>query len=188
MNEVDINACYRQFQKIKLWNDIGNQIVYFGMQYANPNLNDLVDMNCGGIPEGDFEQVVDISAPMQFISMYTQIAQKRLTFTVQTLVSLNSDFLIPIKDFFMRVGRDLKITGIDSLEKASEIMKDFIFDVGQKGQSNLESNLEQDSANKQGDRPLLLQLESYFLNGLFEASNIKVEITDGDTFTVQWQD
>ena len=65
----------------------------------------------------------------------------------------------------------LKLSGIDSLEKAKEVMEDFIFE-------NSEDN---------GDRPLLLELESYFLNGLFEASNIQVEITEKETLNILWR-
>ena len=94
MNTEEMQDYYRSFNKIKLWNEITNQILNFGIQYTNPSLADYVDMNCGGIPEGDFEQVVDINAPQQFICMYMSIVENRFAFVVSALLSVTKDFLL----------------------------------------------------------------------------------------------
>ena len=87
MNTEEMQDYDRSFNKIKLWNEITNQILNFGIQYTNPSLADYVDMNCGGIPEGDFEQVVDLNAPQQFICMYMSIVENRFAFVVSALIS-----------------------------------------------------------------------------------------------------
>ena len=103
-----------QFYKIRLLNDIANQIAYFGIQNGNEKLLDYIDMNCGGIPEGNFEQVIDLSSPHQFLAMYTQIAENRFAFAVTEILKMNPQYIEILKEFLTRTGRELNIFGDSS--------------------------------------------------------------------------
>lgn len=174
MNTEELQAYYRTFNKIKLWNEISNQILNFGLQYTNPSLADYVDMNCGGIPEGDFEQVVDLHAPEQFISMYLTVAEKRFAFVVSALLSVSQDFLTPIKSFCEKVGKDLNLGKVDSIEKARQLVKDFV----------LNENPQAAWEKANGDIKVFYLLEQCFLKGLLEASDIKATVSEEGEITL----
>ena len=92
------------FCKIKLLNSMADQIIAYGEQCGAAGLRDYVDMNCGGIPDGEYTQVVDQSAPEQFLSMYRKVAENRFTLTVKTLIQANPAFRKPIADYCERDG------------------------------------------------------------------------------------
>ena len=167
MNTEEMQDYYRSFNKIKLWNEITNQILNFGIQYTNPSLADYVDMNCGGIPEGDFEQVVDLNAPQQFICMYMSIVENRFAFVVSALLSVTKDFLTPIQNFCQTVGTGLNVKNIDTIEKAEKIMKDFLLD----------GNHKEAWEKANGDLAVFYNLEEFFLNGLFSESNFSASVS-----------
>lgn len=96
------------FNKIKLLNDIADEIAYYGVQCGIENLVDYVDMNCGAIPEGSFQLVVDQSSPEQFLSMYIQIAHSRFALAVTSVLKVSSEIMKPLQDFVKKVGENNK--------------------------------------------------------------------------------
>ncbi|MBQ0167700.1 MAG: hypothetical protein KBT02_11395 [Treponema sp.] len=96
------------FAKIQLLNSMAGQIIAYGEQCGASGLSDYVDMNCGGIPDGEYVQVVDQTAPEQFLSMYQKIAENRFSLAVKTLVKANPAFLEPIEEYCERDGADCR--------------------------------------------------------------------------------
>lgn len=186
------------FNKIKLLNEITNQIVYFGVTQGNPAFSDYVDMNCGGIPEGEYEQVIDISAPFQFLSLYNQIAENRFAFSVAGLLKMNQGFFTPVAGFMKQVGSDMGIEGIETIDQAFEIFNAFVLD-GMPGdeskkiilhqENQLEWELIKDNHKEawtkaEGNLENYYKLQENFVNGLLSRSNFKFT-KDGELFRIK---
>lgn len=101
---VSMESHEQLFSKIQLLNSMATQIVLYGEQCGASGLMDYVDMNCGGIPDGGYAQVVDQSAPDQFLSMYRKVAENRFKLAVKTLVKANPAFIEPVKEYCGRDG------------------------------------------------------------------------------------
>ncbi len=96
------------FNKLQLLNSMATQIVLFGEQCGASGLMDYVDMNCGAIPEGPYTQVVDQTAPDQFLEMYRKIAENRFKLAVSTLLKADPAFMKPIEEYCARDGEDCR--------------------------------------------------------------------------------
>ena len=99
---MDSNA--ELFGKIRLLNSMAGQIIAYGEQCGAAGLGDYIDMNCGGIPDGEYAQVVDQAAPDQFLAMYRKVAENRFTLAVSTLVKANPAFMKPVAEYCERDG------------------------------------------------------------------------------------
>ena len=93
------------FNKIKLLSDIADHIAYYGVRCGNSQLMDYIDMNCGAVPEGDVSGIIDEDAPKQFLEMYIQIAENRFAAAVTELLKMNPQFMKPVSDFCVQIGR-----------------------------------------------------------------------------------
>ncbi|MCQ2580305.1 MAG: hypothetical protein MJ159_06375 [Treponemataceae bacterium] len=117
------------FNKIKLLNNIADSIANFGeTQCGISELLDKTDLNCGAIPEGSFEQVIDLNAPQQFLSLYEHVAESRFAFAVISLLKHNGELLEPVRQFCFQVGKSNAVKGVCSTSEAFEIFKLFILD------------------------------------------------------------
>ena len=116
------------FNKIKLLDQIATQIGLFGVNQGNETLMDYVDLNCGAIPEGEFETVIDLSAPHQFLQMYMQIAEKRFAFTCTELLKMNPGYIVALKDFLRRTGCELNSEKVETALQAFEKMDFYVLD------------------------------------------------------------
>lgn len=92
------------FSRIRLLGSMADQIIAYGERCGAAGLMEYIDMNCGAIPEGEYAQVVDQSAPEQFLQMYRKIAENRFTLAVKTLVKANPDFMKPVEEYCERDG------------------------------------------------------------------------------------
>ncbi|MCR5699644.1 MAG: hypothetical protein K6G52_08385 [Treponemataceae bacterium] len=188
-----------QFFKIRLWNNMAQMIAYFAFQRGNGQVFDYIDMNCGGIPEGEFEQVIDLSAPHQFLSMYTQVAEKRFAFAVTELLKMNGGYIDALSDFCRRTGRELNADEVDDAEKAFELMKSFVLDgmpcdetkeVVSVDERKIEwkklTDTHAEAWNKAGgDLSVYYRLQKDFVDGLLEKSHITLHTENYETFWLE---
>ncbi len=123
------------FNKIKLVYDIAGEVTSYGVQCAGPQFMDYIDMNCGAISDGPYESVVDTEAPLQFLSLYVQVAHKRLAFSVSKILEFNPQALSFISDFVFKVGKNNQPQWLCSAgkngvnpEKIFEVLSYFILD------------------------------------------------------------
>lgn len=193
-NKARIN----QFNKIRLLNDIANQIAYFGVQCGNEKLMDYIDLNCGGIPDGEFEQVVDLDSPHQFLQMYMQTAEKRFAFAVTSLLKMNSGYMPALEEFCTRVGREMQIPQVKNLQEAFDVVNSFYLDgmpcddskkITNCSEISLTWETQEDSHKSawdkaEGDIYVYYHLLECFVNGLLQASNITLTVTDAKSFTL----
>ena len=186
------------FNKIKLLESIANQIGFYGVQCGNATLMDYIDMNCGGIPEGEFTQVVDVSAPIQFLAMYTKTAENRFAFAVTELLKMNASFLKVLESSCFQVGKDMQIQAVQNAEHAFELYNDFILD-GMPGEQTKEivscndSKIvwkkltdTHESAWKKagGNLNVYYMLQKNFVTGLFDECKYAYYIEDNLTFSL----
>ena len=194
-NERRVN----QFNKIKLVDAMAFQIASYGIQNGDDTLLDRIDLSCGAIPEGEFEQVIDLSAPHQFLTLYMQIAEKRFAMAVTELLNMNEGFYKSLEDYMEQVGRDMKIPAVSDMDQALNIYDSFVLDgmpcdetkeVLEKSSSKIIwtklMDTHQDNWNKVGgDLGVYYQLLQDFIKGLFAESGIVLQIDNQLTFTLE---
>lgn len=192
-----------QFNKIKLWNEMANMIAGYGVQCGNQKLLDYIDMNCGGIPEGPFEQVVDLESPHQFLQMYTQIAEKRFAFAVTSLLKMNPEFINQLTEFCGRIGREMGIPSVENVKSAYAVFDSFYLDgmpcdetrrIISDGEDGSEEfvweklyDTHAEAWNKAGgDLNVYYDLLKCFAAGLLSASHIVLDIEDNSRFVLHY--
>ena len=186
------------FNKIKLLESIANQIGFYGVQCGNATLMDYIDMNCGGIPEGEFAQVVDVSAPMQFLAMYTKTAENRFAFAVTELLKMNGAFLEPLANSCFQAGKDIQVHAVKTAAEAFEIYNSFVLD-GMVDEQTKEIVVQTDSKivwkklsdthetawkKAGGDLNVYYMLQKSFVTGLFDECKYAYYIEDNLTFSL----
>jgi len=192
----------RYFNKIKIVDYIANCIANYGVQNGYDQLFDKLDLSCGAIPEGDISQVIDLSAPEQFLSLYTQIAENRLAMSVTELLKMNSAFLKPILDFCYSVGAQMKIEKVENAEEAFAIYNDYVLD-GVPGQATkkiteksetcvswtkIEDSHESAWKKAEGDLNVYYQVLEAFVNGIFSVVKYTLTIKDNSSFMLKLTD
>lgn len=196
VNERRLN----QFNKIRLLNDIANQLAYYGVQNGHEKLFDYIDLNCGAIPDGDFEQVVDLSAPHEFLSLYMNTAENRFAFAVTELLKMNPNLTNAIKDFCYRVGQDMKIESIPSITDAYNVVQAFVLDgmpcdetkkIDEESEDKIIWTKLIDTHEKAwnkagGNLSFYYELQESFVCGLLEKSGYKYKIENCQQF-ILWK-
>lgn len=198
---TDINEInFIHFNKIRLLNDIANHIGAYGVSCGNETLLDHMDLSCGAVPDGDFEQVIDLNSPNQFLSLYMQIAENRFACVVTEMLKMNKGYLDIISEFCMRIGREMNIDPVDNIEKAYEVMQSFILD-GMPCDETKEILIKDadkiqwkklvdthEAAWKKvnGDVAVYYRLQQDFVNGIFEESGISLKIENKALFTLEF--
>ena len=81
-----------QFMKIQILDAIVGEMIGFGVQYGLDTLPDTVDLSSGAVPEGNYEDIIDPSAPHQYLSMYTKIAEARFACVVTEMLRADKRF------------------------------------------------------------------------------------------------
>lgn len=186
INERRVN----QFNKIKLLDQIATQIGLFGVNQGNETLMDYVDLNCGAIPEGEFETVIDLSAPHQFLQMYMQIAEKRFAFTCTELLKMNPGYMVALKDFLRRTGCELNSEKVETALQAFEKMDFYVLDgmpcdetktIVEKSDEKITWKISMDTHKdawlKAGGNPdVYYELMQDFVNGILATSGMNCSI------------
>lgn len=117
-----------QFWKIRMVNDMANDIGYFAMSQGYENLMDKIDMTCGAVPEGEYEQVIDQSAPHQFLELYMHIAESRFALAVTECLRMNQAYWPAIMNYCREKGTALHPEKIRTVEAAYEVINNCILD------------------------------------------------------------
>lgn len=117
-----------QFQKIILLNNMANSLISFAHSKGAENLSDYVDLTCGAIPEGPFEQIIDPGAPQQFLELYTGIAEFRMAVAVTKLLEMDQNYMPAISEFFFRTGTECTDFKPQNVHEALQIIQAVILD------------------------------------------------------------
>ncbi|MCQ2982881.1 MAG: hypothetical protein MJ178_09015 [Treponemataceae bacterium] len=95
------------FDKINLHNVMTNDLVSFAAGKYGPQFAEYVDMNCGAIPEGTYETLIDQENPKPFIDMYTSVAIKRISLCCQKILELGPGYDKVLANYFFNAGQNL---------------------------------------------------------------------------------
>lgn len=177
---------------------MATDICYFVQSQGAENLMDLLDMTCGAIPPGNYGQVVDQSAPTQFLEFYSHIAEHRFAFAVTQALKFNPGFLTAIQNYCGQKGFSLKPEKLKTLEAAYEVINMTILD-GMPEEDT--KNIISVEANKlvwekikdthqpywektDGDINLYYNLQECFIQGLLQDSGISFTNQENKIFTL----
>lgn len=116
------------FNKIVLQNHIATNLASYAEQCGLRNFVEALDMNCGAIPNENYESAIDPDAPDQFLSFYSHIVDNRLNFVITNMLKASSDFYAPIFDFVQRTAKNMEISGLTSAPQAFQIFQSVILD------------------------------------------------------------
>lgn len=192
------DAGYNHFEKIKLWDKIATTLASYGVNCGNADLMDYLDLTYGAIPDGPYSLVVDCESPMQFLSMYTKIAEGRFACAVTELIKMDPENLGRIKEFCKQVGVELAQETKD-LESAIKLLDFFVldgmpFDETKKIISKDESKIiwekivdthEPFWEKAGGDLSTYYEVLSCFVSGLLSYGKYEYQIENCCNFTLQ---
>ncbi|MBQ0039799.1 MAG: hypothetical protein KBS64_05180, partial [Treponema sp.] len=82
------------------FNSMASDIVAYAAQKYGQEFFDYIDMNCGAMPDGNFENVIDPSAPQQFLDLYSNMVAKRLDLSCSKLLELDFGYRSALIDYF----------------------------------------------------------------------------------------
>lgn len=118
----------QQYFKILLVNDMSCDIAAFGESQGSEKLAERTDLNCGAVPVGDFEQVIDQEAAHQFLELYMNIAEHRFAYAVTELLKLNPLYMTALKNYCHDKGSAIKPEQIAGADGAYKILDMCILD------------------------------------------------------------
>jgi len=176
----------QHFVKIQILSDMAFDIAAFGENQGIGKLTERLDLTCGAIPPGEYEQVIDQSAPQVFLDLYMKIAEKRFAFAVTELLKLNQAYINPLINYCFEAGKVHSIEKLKTVEAAYELINAVVLDGmpfdDVKEITTVEAfrlvwkkqkETHEDSWNKVGgDVAVYYQLQSAFIEGLLNESGI----------------
>ncbi len=107
---ISPEKAFEQFNKIRFINSITDSIANYGVQCGMTDFFDILDMNCGAVPDGEMNQVIDPAAPVQFLSLYTKISQDRFAMAVIQVARLSPVCKNAICQFIADIGRQNQLS------------------------------------------------------------------------------
>ena len=186
------------YNQIVLQDHIATTIAQYGQSCGMENFMDNLDLNCGAIPQGTFEQIIDPTSPKHFLNLYTDIAHKRLAYTIINMFRVSRDFQKPVLNFLIETGANLGISQIHSLEQALEIFHSIILlkcsntwspEIVSSTDTSITfkfdfPELEQIWKNWNGNFTDYMACVSYFSAGLFQKTDFRFSFSQGNFFTI----
>lgn len=177
---------YQQFNKIKLLTYMTDDIIAFASQKFGQDFYDYMDMNCGAIPEGDFEKVIDPDAPDQFLKMYESIALKRIELVSTKLMESSREYLKLMEEYFFNQGKKISIGQIESMDTALDYFNEFILENSSFSQHQIicknENLMTWKKENNESN--IYWKLMECFTQGLFSESGFQFAVSDELEFKI----
>lgn len=188
-----------QFLKIKILDSMSTDIGYFLQNQGAENFLDTLDLTCGAVPEGKFEEVIDPAATEQFLSLYEGIAKYRFAFAVTQALKINQAFYPAIRTYCFQKGNSLKPEEpIQTVQAAYDVINSCILDGStgvetKKITKNEEKLLVWDKIkethenywNKAGGSvDIYYDLQNCFIQGILEGSSISFSNKENQEFSL----
>lgn len=128
--------------------------------------------------------------------MYINVVEMKFAFAVTELLKMNPVFMNALEEFCTRTGRDMQLPVITGLDETFDTINSFVLDgmpdvetkkIIQKNNDSIVWEIVVDTHesawNKAGgDLNVYYKLQTCFVNGLFQQSNIKMIILDKGKF------
>ncbi len=179
---------YKQlFTKIKILNDMAFDIGNFVENQGVLNFVERLDLTCGAIPPGEYEQIIDQSAPEVFLQLYLHIAEHRFAFAVSEAVKIHPGFMEPIKKYCYDCGKSFKPAKVATVQSAYDLINAFVLDGMPEEETRKFTVVEPSKiiwekvkdTHKEfwdkvgGNVEIYYQLQTLFIQGLLEDSGIE---------------
>lgn len=169
-----------QFNRISLFNFMANDLVNFAASKYGQEFYEIIDMSCGALPEGDFEKVIDPSAPLQFLELYTNIVINRIVFVCEKILALGPGYKAVLSDYFFKEAQGLGLENISSISDAFETFNLYVLN-SMNAQSSISIIHQKDSLiqwKQSGvNKNYFIYIED-FIKGLFAGSGIKFSFSE----------
>lgn len=196
--EITREKIFIHFNKIRFINSITDSIASYGVQCGLENFLDDLDMNCGAVPEGDMDKIIDPSSPLEFLSLYTKISCDRFAMTILQVSMLNPICKKAICSFMKDTGKKNQPCSINSPKEAFDYLQEIILDgniedTTEETVSETETeitwkntkNIHEKSWNRfKGDTALLYELLEIFINGILENTKYRFEKKEDNLFSI----
>ena len=137
------------FYRIKFLDAITEMILDCAFRSGFENIYEHVDLNCGAIPDGSYDEAVDPNAPDQFLSMYVQIAENRFACAVTVLLNHDERFMEVLSSICRKVGEGAPSVELKNAFDALSVLDYYVLDVNAK--SFLEKSDERISWTEKND-------------------------------------
>lgn len=196
-SEITQKKIFIQFNKIRFINNITDSIASYGVQCGLPTFMDDLDMNCGAVPEGDIEHIIDPASPLEFLSMYTKISCDRFAMTMIQISMLDPVCKKAICNFLKDIGNQNQTDKINSPKEAFDFLDEIILYGNVEDSPETVSETAEEitwkntaSVHKKswsrfnGDMELFNQLLEIFANAILENTNYKFRKKEGDIFSI----
>ncbi len=115
MEDLDIDIARDHFNRIRFLDALTNQMIRMAEDWGFVDFAEYTDMNCGAIPQGDFDTVIDAGARRQFLVMYTNIAEARFAFTAIVLKRKDVKYFETLCALCFEVGKSFAPGKFDSV-------------------------------------------------------------------------
>ncbi|MCQ2241486.1 hypothetical protein [Treponema sp.] len=184
MDDQDLRG---YFDRIRLFNFMAKDIVAFAAQKYGAEFLDYMDMNCGAMPEGEYDKIIDQGAPLQFLELYAGIVIKRLELASGKILELGEGFDSVIKNYFFNEGMNLGIAKPESIKEAYEIVRTCALDfTSNEDEISFESQKELRWHKKSKTEGLYWSLIMVaFMAGIFKDSPVEFSVSENMEFSLK---
>ena len=187
-----------QFEKICTLNAIAGDIIVVGEEQGLLSLRVEVDETCGTVPEGNFEDVVDLSAPHPSLQRLMEIAEYRFAMAVTAVLARSAENMDIIRELCSAVGETQKIDAEAEINDAFTWFEMNVLDgmpcdqtkgYFEEGNDQLKweklMDTHEEAWQKAGsDVAIYYELQKCYVNGMFSDSKIRYDVQDGMVFTL----
>lgn len=191
---------YKQlFTKINILSDMAFDIGNFVENQGALNFVERMDLTCGAIPPGEYEQIIDQSAPEAFLQLYLHIAEHRFAFAVSEAVKLHPGFMEPIKKYCYDCGKSFKPAKVPTVQSAYDLINAFVLEGMPEEETRKLTVVEPNKiiwekvkdTHKEfwdkvgGEVEIYYQLQTLFIQGLLEDSGIEFANDKNAVFSLE---
>lgn len=196
--EISWEQIENHFNKIKFLNSITDSIASYGVQCGLENFMDDLDMTCGAVPEGNINQILDPSSPLEFLSLYTKISCDRFAMTALQISMINPVCKKAIINFIKETGTQNQIENINSPEDALYFLDQIILEGNIEDKTKeiicstekeiswktVKSTHEKSWNRFKGDINLFYELLEVFINSILAKTDYKFMKKENGTFSI----
>lgn len=177
----------RQFDKITLFNFISLDLINYASQKYGPEFSEYVDMTCGAVPEGDYEKVIDVASPAEFLNLYTGIVLKRFMLVCNKLIELGPGYDRMIADYLFKEGQNLGMPKPVNVTGAFDLLQLCILENlnARCGIDFLTSTPSFLSWKNEVSDLAYWKITADFVRGLLDSSPIEFSVDEGGIFTLK---
>lgn len=175
-----------QFSRIELFNLMSADLVDFASLKYGQEFEEFVDMNCGAVPAGNFETVIDQSAPEQFLSLYTTIVMNRICLVCKKIIELGEGYDKVLEKYFIDQAKKLGMEKPENLQNAYSLINFCVLD-GIPEKKSIEALCQSKIRLEWKETPFNGEYWKYvssFVKGLFEGTGIRFSVSEEGIFTL----